>query len=182
MEPLSLVDRSIVEWQLGRPPRGLVGIARRCVHGYPQVVTVYPLIDGKPFPTLYWLTCPFISREIDRMEAAGMIGQMEDRLHADQQLAERLISAHHEYIAERRQLLSDEDCLLLKEHEMLPSLMERGIGGIADFTRIKCLHLHVAHALVASNPVGEIVLDSLPNLACPAKNVICDAAEHINSV
>jgi len=175
MEPVSLRDTKIIARQLGRSPRGLVGISKRCVHGYPQVVTVSPLIDGKPFPTLYWLTCPFLFHAIASLEAGGMIRQLEQELRVNRGLAERLICAHRSYIEERRRLLSQDDIAFLEEKAILPALMERGIGGIADYSRIKCLHLHAAHALASDNPVGKIVLEALAELACPTEEVICSA-------
>jgi len=48
----------------------------------------------------------------------------------------------------------------------------------AMFTsRLKCLHLHAAHALVSENPIGKIVLDLLDHRACPAEDVICSGFE-----
>ena len=177
MEPVSLEDKKIIAHQLGRPPRGLVAISKRCVHGYPQVVTVYPLLDGKPFPTLYWLTCPFLSQEIASLEADGMISRLEEEIHRDPNLAKRLVLAHRSYIEERRRLLSREDLVYLEEKRMLPALMERGIGGIADYSRIKCLHLHVAHTLAAENPIGNIVLGRFRRCECPPEEAICSAYE-----
>ena len=43
--------------QLGRPLRGVRGVAHRCPCGLPDVVETAPrLADGAPFPTLYYLT------------------------------------------------------------------------------------------------------------------------------
>ena len=173
MEPATLNDRRIIAAQLGREPRGLRGIATRCPHGYPQVIVVHPIVDGKPFPTTFWLTCPLLSKEIDRLEARGLIHELERMLRDDRHLAARFLAAHRAYIEERLSLLSPDERSYLEERRMLKSLTERGIGGIADFTRIKCLHLHTAHALARSNPIGESVLARIPRPACPAEDVIC---------
>lgn len=53
--------------------------------------------------------------------------------------------------------------------------LDKGIGGIADFNRIKCLHLHVAHALARENPIGEIALALLSDRACSQNKMICSA-------
>ncbi len=173
MEPATVTDRRIIERQLGRAPRGLRGIAVRCPHGYPQVIVVHPIVDGKPFPTMFWLTCPFLGKEIDRLEAGGTIGELEERIRTDSGLAARLLSAHRAYIEERLALLSGREREHLKERGMFDALAGRGIGGIADFSRIKCLHLHVAHALAEENPIGRIVLDRIPQRACRPDRVIC---------
>jgi len=175
MEPVSLKDKMIIEKQLGRIPRGLLGIERRCHYGYPQVVTVYPLIEGKPFPTTFWLTCPYLIKAIDHLEAEGWIMRMEAELRADEGLALCLQEAHKAYIAERERLLSSQDRAFLEEARMLNSLLEKGIGGTADFSRVKCLHLHVAHALARENPIGELVLQHLQQHTCPPEEVICSA-------
>ena len=175
MEQLSLNDERVIAKQIGRRPRGLLGIERRCPYGYPQVARVYPLVEGKPFPTLFWLTCPFLTRQIDRLEAEGWIKHLEKLLEKEDALAARFRKAHRAYITERDRLLSPEDRATLEEAGMLKDLLEKGIGGTADFARVKCLHLHVAHALVRDNPIGERVLEALAEHVCPPKQVICSA-------
>ncbi len=173
MEPLTLDDKRIIAYQIRRDARGVIAIPRRCAYGYPQVVTVYPLLDGEPFPTMYWLTCPYLHREIAALESEGMIARIEGRIANDPELAEQVMRAHHSYIEQRRRLLSPDDLAYLEERRMLPALMQRGIGGIADFARIKCLHLHVAHALVDENRIGRIVLESVTRRECPPSEIIC---------
>jgi len=177
MEPATLDDLRIIERQLGRPPRGVRGIAVRCEYGYPQVVVVHPIVEGKPFPTTYWLTCPYLARKIDRIEARGMIREIEARLRADPDFAARVEAAHRDYINTRLQLLSPQARTELDRTGLLAPLETRGIGGTADFSRIKCLHMHVAHALAAANPVGALVLAGIPDRACPPDGIICHELE-----
>lgn len=172
MELLSL-DKQIITKQLGRAPRGPLEVERRCRYGYPQVVRVYPLIEGKPFPTLFWLTCPFLRKKIDRLEAQGWIRKLERLIREDEALAARLQAAHRAYIHERDRLLGEKDRAFLQRTGMLNDLLAKGIGGTADFKRIKCFHLHVAHALARGNPIGDRVLEALSVHACPPKQVIC---------
>lgn len=62
-------DRAILTAQLGRDPRGLVGIGARCACGAPAVTITYPrLPDGSPFPTVFYLSYPWLVREISRIE------------------------------------------------------------------------------------------------------------------
>jgi len=175
MEPLSLNDERVIAKQLGRTPRGLLGVERRCPYGLPQVVRVYPFIEEEPFPTLFWLTCPFLVKQIDRLEAEGWIKKMDEQIEHDGPLATSLREAHRAYINERNRLLSPEDRETLKEKGMLKDLLKRGIGGIANFEKVKCLHLHVAHALVRDNPIGARVLNALAEDACSPEKVICSA-------
>ena len=182
MEPVTIADRRIIERQIGRRPRGSLAVVRRCAYGYPVVVRVHPVVDGRPFPTLYWLTCPYLSTHIDRLESAGWIGRLEERLAVDDAFAERYRAAQASYVDRRRALLSDEECRELAARGMLESLSERGIGGIRETNRLKCLHVHVAHALVSANPVGETVLRKVARVECPPERVICSAFESTEQI
>jgi len=175
MESIPLSDRDVIAAQLGRPPRGVVGIPVRCSYGYPQVIRVRPLIDGAPFPTLFWLTCPYLAKEVDRLEADGWVGRLERRMAEDGALQAGMERAHERYIEERLALLGDDDRGAIESRERTASLLEKGIGGIADRRRLKCLHLHIAHALADENPIGEIVRGMLPAIECDPKQVICSA-------
>jgi len=182
MESIALADERVIERQIGRPPRGVVGIPRRCSYGFPQVVTVYPLIDETPFPTIYWLTCPYLSLAIDRLEAGGWISRLEDRMVGDEGLRAAMDAAHGRYVAERISMLSVADRSTVERLGFMQSLTRRGIGGIADRKRLKCLHLHVAHELADANPIGRLVLGLLERHDCRPEEVICSAPERAEQI
>ncbi|MBY8848879.1 DUF501 domain-containing protein [Saccharothrix sp. MB29] len=142
-------DRAAVEAQLGRAPRGMREIAARCPSGHPAVVQTSPrLEDGTPFPTLYYLTCSRLNSYVSRLEGAGLMKEMTDRLATDEDLARRYRRAHELYLAERDAI------------EPLGTTVTA--GGMPD--RVKCLHVHVAHALAAGpgvNPFGDAALERL---------------------
>src|SRR5690606_33164257 len=80
--PSALADEDVgaAEAQLGRPLRGVRGVAHRCALGLPVVLEVDPVLDdGAPFPTLYWLSCPLAHRRVARLEAAGGVRAMDQR-------------------------------------------------------------------------------------------------------
>lgn len=140
------VDREAVAAQLGRPPRALRSVAHRCPCGLPSVVRTHPrLEDGTPFPTLYYLTCARLTSLISTVEASGAMREMTDRLAQDPALAEAYRRAHKSYLAERDALE--------------PLGTQVSAGGMPE--RVKCLHVHVAHALACAagvNPFGDEVL------------------------
>jgi len=175
VEPEALNDRKVVAAQIGRSPRGQFTVPVRCGYGYPQVIRVHPVVQGKPFPTLYWLTCPFLSKEIDHLEAAGWVKRLEARVIEDGELASAMQAAHRRYCLQRDQSLSSDEKAALEANGTMIGLTGRGIGGISDWDRLKCLHLHVAHGLVDENPIGRIVLNMLPAHECAPKQVICSA-------
>ena len=147
-----IADAAVVALQLGRPPRGLRRVAHRCPCGLPDVVETAPrLADGTPFPTLYYLTCPRAVAAVSRLEASGVMRQMQERLATDTGLRAAYQAAHRDYLARR-----DEAARALGV-EPLPAGAQSA-GGMPD--RVKCLHVHLAHALAAGpgvNPFGDEV-------------------------
>jgi hypothetical protein len=130
-------------------------------------------MEGKPFPTLFWLSCPFLVRAVSELEARGEIDRWEREVTKDPDLATALREAHRAYALERASHLSEDERERLAASGILRSLTERGIGGIAVFTRIKCLHLHVAHALARENPIGDLVLRVLAARTCGSGAPLC---------
>ena len=151
-EPGTEADRSAVAAQLGRPPRAMRAVAHRCPCGLPDVVETDPrLDDGTPFPTLYYLTCPRAASAVGRLEASGLMREMTDRLGDDRDLATRYRASHEAYLRRRDQL------------DQVPEIAGISAGGMPS--RVKCLHVLVAHALAAGsgvNPLGDEAVAGLP--------------------
>lgn len=147
-QPLSPADRRTVQAQLGRPPRGSRAVAHRCPCGLPDVVETSPrLADGTPFPTLYYLTCPRATGAVSALESAGTMRQMSARLATDADLAEQYQRAHERYLTRRAEIGE------------VPEIEGISAGGMP--TRVKCLHVLVAHALAeghGANPFGDEAL------------------------
>ena len=145
-------DRDAVTEQLGREPRGVVGIAWRCTCGNPGVVATEPrLPNGTPFPTTYYLTCSKLASAIGTLEASGLMAEMSDRLQADADLAANYRSAHESYLADR-ETLGD-----------VPEIRGISAGGMP--TRVKCLHVLVAHALAKGPGVNLLGDEAVALLA-----------------
>jgi uncharacterized protein len=144
------IDLAAVERQLGRTPRAVLAVAHRCACGLPDVIESAPrLPDGSPFPTFYYLTCPRAAAAVGTLEAAGLMREMSARLQTDDALAAAYAAAHRDYLARRDAI------------ERLPG--DPGVGGMP--TRVKCLHVLVAHSLAVGpgvNPLGDEALAMLP--------------------
>jgi hypothetical protein len=98
-------DLEVLHRQLGRPPRGVVDVAARCVCGRPTVVRTAPrLEDGTPFPTTYYLTCPPAVAAVSALEARGVMREMSERLARDPALATAYAGAHQHYLSRRAEL------------------------------------------------------------------------------
>ena len=129
---------------------------------------------GTPFPTLYWLTHPEISKAIAELERVGYIQRIQDDL--SQQDRQDLLRAHVEYAQIRWNTLSKNDRDRLTDtiagtvslQRMREMLQYSGVAGtsitMVDNERyvamafekdadslpvrvpyIKCLHTHYAH-------------------------------------
>jgi hypothetical protein len=163
-------DLAAVGEQLQREPRGVVAVAHRCPCGLPDVVATAPrLPDGTPFPTTYYLTCPRATGAVSTLESTGLMQQMTDRIQTEPELAAAYSAAHGDYLR-RRAKLGD-----------VPEIAGTSAGGMP--TRVKCLHVLVAHALAAGpgvNPLGDEALALLPewwaNGPCVPAGASSDAA------
>ena len=142
---------------LGREPRGLREVPVRHPDGEPIVIRVASLVEGKPFPTLFWLVDPAINYRIDREEASGLIKRLQQRVDEDPELQAAMLDDHRSYIALRDSYLDDDERAFLSTSGLGPALGERGIGGIADFSRIRCLHTWYAAHLVVPNTIGRLL-------------------------
>lgn len=154
--PASAEDLQVLEEQLGRVPRGVVGIAARCVCGKPTVVATAPrLEDGTPFPTTFYLTSPGAVRACSTLEATRVMEDFNERLADDEDLRAAYQRAHEAYIASREELGR-------KLELDVPEIHGVSAGGMP--TRVKCLHALVGHALAAGegvNPIGDLALEMM---------------------
>ena len=146
-------DRAVVGRQLGRYPRGMVAVGRRCTCGRPLAVVTRPMLpEGIPFPTTCYLTSPGAVKAVSRLEAIGAMRGYTDALARDEMLRRRYLRAHEGYLAFRHALahaLGDDESHIA------------GISAGGMPTRVKCLHALVAQSLVMGlgvNAIGDDVL------------------------
>jgi len=168
---VSKKELTIIEYQLGRPVNNVVEVVKRCSYGYPQVIQSYPLKDNKPFPTLYWLTCPFLVEKVSKLESEQKIREFEKNIQEDNKLKIKLLLVHKQEIEKRLKLLGNKIDEL--PQSMTFVLKETGIGGTKNFSNLKCLHLHYASFLAGEdNPIGKMVNDDILDYEC--SDIRCD--------
>ena len=142
-------DLEVMRAQLGRPMRGVVGIAARCVCGNPTVVATEPrLPDGTPFPTFYYLTHPGATTAMSALEATQVMREFSELLEDDADVAAAYAAAHEAYLSDRA------------VYGEVPEIEGISAGGMP--TRVKCLHALAGHALAAGpgvNPIGDLALE-----------------------
>lgn len=142
-----MTDETVVARQLGRPPRAFRRVVVRCPYGRPAVTEQWPRdAVGAPFPTTFYLTCPYLVASISRLESAGGVERWTQAVLADPRLGDSLERANEE------------------QRQLRPELP----GGIAGSTRpgsLKCLHAHAAFALARPGYVlGDRILAELERL------------------
>jgi len=144
MLPLVLTDpdRTLLARQLGRQPRAVRRVVRRCPFGAPAVTEQRPYTaDGEPFPTTYYLTCPHLVAAVSRLEAAGGVSRWSRAVRAEPALAASLAAGDEEQRRLRRALAAGET------GTDGGASLDYGIGGARRGGSLKCLHAHAAFAL-----------------------------------
>jgi uncharacterized protein len=150
-------EAALVAAQLGRVPRAPWRVASRCCWGYPTaVVSPSRLSDGAPFPSYAWLTCPWLAQRAAAAESRGETAEWARRTLDDEGLRSKLAETDRA-VRDLRAAESGgvDDCALV------------GIAGQRDPLGVKCLHAHLALALVGiDDPIGtDLLAESDP--ACP---------------
>jgi len=161
-----MVERQMAErkFDSGR----IIGTAARCRFGCPRVIVCSPLKGVIPFPTSFWLTCPWLARLIGSVESGGGVSDLERWLEADKRQKkhnknERFDIDHR---LARMALLPPARLNFLRRFK--PQIFDRlrrgGAGGIRNDrhdgdensrVRVKCIHLQTASWLAFRRHPGE---------------------------
>lgn len=169
-------DLRVVSRQLGRAPHAISRVASRCLWGCPAVVECLPAsTEGTPFPTLYYCTCPTLVAAVAERESAGGVAEWQRRLAGSAAWRRSLAVA----VAETRR----RRVALVRQYGLHPvdggASLESGIGGVADPSRLKCLHAHVAHALASPGyRFGEAIFGELARPWCADRR--CDTFDALS--
>ena len=162
--PVAGVDTIVVRGQIGREPHAMTGVPARCPFGFPAVVEDLPYdASGRPFPTLYYCTCPTLVAAVSRLESDGGVARWTARLAAEPALARSAAKAAADE-AERRTDLVDRHRLTMVDGG---ASLSSGVGGVSDLLAVKCLHAHVAHALARPGyGLGDVMLAEIDDPWC----------------
>ena len=144
-------DLRVIERLMGGrkfDPGLILGTANRCRFGCPRVIVCSPLMGIAPFPTSFWLTCPWLMRFIGTVESGGGVGELERWLENRARDEWLLFDMDHRLA--RMTLLPPGVLNYLRRFK--PKVFDRlrrdGVGGVRydrnSFIRVKCIHLQAA--------------------------------------
>lgn len=145
------------------------GVSRRCRFGFPQVTVCDPVRKGRPFPTVFWLSCPWLSQMIDELESRGHVrslGEYISKCKRDEWAVFNL-----EYLLFRVFLLGYARAERIRRERIFlwKALTSTGAGGIrsgGDIS-VKCLHLQTASMIgLGWHPGEDWLAGHLPELEC----------------
>jgi len=130
----------------------ILGVARRCSHGAPQVLVCAAEKKARPFPTTFWLVCPHLVRVAGMLESRNGVASMESNIIKSESDAGGGEWARYNlrHAALRLALLPRARKVFLSRYERrrFDAIRRGGVGGIADFSRrVKCIHLQLASYL-----------------------------------
>lgn len=149
----SCSDYYILTRQLKRKPRGKITVVKRCDFGRPLVILAHFKFSSKSyFSNLFWLSCPWLVKEVSKWEAEGWVKKFQERLETDEVFAQAFHRSQLTFCKFKERLIELEPAL---PAAIKKDLLKRGIGGVSDWKKVKCLHAHYANWLVFGvNPVG----------------------------
>lgn len=133
-------------------PSLVAGVSRRCAHGFPQVVLCKAMRGGEPFPTSFWLTCPYLERLAGQLESDGGTSRMEAHIASSRERT-RCWRRYHLLHASLRLALAGQprrEFLRRRRPRIFSSLRGKGVGGISYIKGgifVKCMHLQIASYL-----------------------------------
>ena len=161
-------DLEMIKWQLDTGTVNIIGVVERCEYNHPSIIALDPLKDndGKDLEgdklnygaisSFLWLTCPYLHREIHKIESEGYIDKIEDFINDDYELQFKMKNAHANYYYLRKKFYNH---IFQDNPDGMDyiNVLETGIGGIKDIEYIKCLHHHYTHyKLYEENIAGKI--------------------------
>lgn len=161
----SEAQRDTIARQLGREPRGLQAVTAEDGRGTPLALRVSSLVDGKPFPTLYWLCSRELTVALSHLEADGVIKRLEAYLGENEALRLAYHASHRAYVKSRWDHIGAREGDEIRRLGFEAALTERGVGGISNWDQVRCLHTQYAHHLSDFNAIGDWIDRHYPEVA-----------------
>ena len=131
----------------------------RCKFGNIQVLVCRPFsFKGRPFPTTFWLTCPYLIKRAGMIESLGGVKELENYMSSRNLIHEwRKYNFLHQVM--RIKLMNKFHCRYTRKYHgaKFKSVIHSGTGGIkcSDNIAVKCLHLQTASFIALGRHPGS---------------------------
>ena len=137
----------------------------RCRHGGIQVLVCRPFSCRlRPFPTTFWLTCPYLVRRAGMIESQGGVRELEEYMTRNNMLHEWM-EYNLQPQAVRLGLMGKFSRRYMSRYHsrIFRSVMHSGIGGmkLGENITVKCLHLQTAAYIALGRHPGSEWLKSV---------------------
>ena len=145
-------------------PSITIGAAERCRFGHVRVLACAPISSNlRPFPTTFWLVCPWLTRRAGAAESGGGVRELETWLSDKKQKEWQAYNRFHQIL--RLSLLPSALAVCLRSFKpaLFDGLRLGGVGGIRcdGHVRVKCLHLQTASWLgLGHHPGAEWLIEN----------------------
>ena len=146
---------------------------KKCFFNQPQVIICKPLAKKfRPFPTTFWLVCPYLIKLAGKIESDGGVKELEKFLIENNLKKQwREYNFLHQKI--RLKLINKNLAKFLRRFhgKIFRNLIRGGVGGIhydSENVNVKCLHLQTASFIGTGHHPGAQWLISKG--LCPGAN------------
>jgi hypothetical protein len=162
-------DAKLIASRAGKFESSVARGVIRCSRGLPIVLICDALLHMRPFPTSFWLVCPYLTRIAGRLESGGGVAEMES-LSSDKGGA--WLNYHVLHSLLRLRLLGSKRAEYLKRYRpgILRSLIAGGVGGISysgGSFFVKCLHLQIAsYIALGRHPLSDWLDEKVGRFEC----------------
>ena len=138
----------------------LIAGVKRCRYGKIQVIICRPFSrKARPFPTTFWLVCPYLIKLAGKIESSGGVHELEEYIISHNLVHEwRKYNILHQVIRLKLSGKFTNKFMFKFKRKIFREVMRGGIGGIraSEGVNVKCLHLQTASFIaLGHHPAGE---------------------------
>ena len=128
-----------------------------CRFGHVRVQVCRPW-GIKPFPTSYWLVCPYLVRLAGKIESMGGVHELEEYIVSNNLVHEwRKYNVMHQAVRLRLGGVNENAFMRRYRRGIFRDVMRGGVGGIrvGEVVNVKCLHLQAASMIGTGHHPAE---------------------------
>jgi hypothetical protein len=131
----------------------------------------------KPFPTTFWLVCPFLLRVLGKLESEGGVSELK-RISVGAEEEWRKYHVLHALLRLSMMSRVRNAYLRKRRRSLYRAICARGVGGVLygeDPIAVKCLHLQAASFIaLGRHPMSDWLSSKVSEWEC--RSALCGGA------